>query len=107
MLRGLSSDAAGARWFVGGRRERRSQPPFHVSCWSGVTILLRPQEEGLSTALALFLTRQGCPATVVGSETVAVELPHTLHAKQARMEVDLYVRLWQALHGVRVEVVER
>jgi hypothetical protein len=72
-----------------------------------VTILLRPQEEGLSTALALFLTRQDCPATVVGSETVAVELPHTLHGEQARMEVDLYIRLWQALHGVRVEVIER
>jgi hypothetical protein len=70
-----------------------------------LTILLRPQEEGLSTALALFLTRQGCPAKVVGSETVQVELPHTVHAEQARMEVDLYVRLWQALHGVRVEVV--
>jgi hypothetical protein len=59
----------------------------------------------LSTALAVFLTRQGCPATVVGAETVAVELPHALHGEQARMEVDLYVRLWQALHGVRVEVV--
>jgi len=107
MLRRLGSDAAGARWFEGGRRDRRLQPPFYVS-WSGaVTILLRPQEEGLSTALALFLTRQGCPATVVGSETVAVELPHTLHREQARMEVDLYVRLWQALHGVRVDVVER
>jgi hypothetical protein len=71
-----------------------------------MTILLRPQEAGLSTALAAFLTRQGCPATVVGSETVRVELPHTLHGEQARMEVDLYVRLWQALHGVRIEVLE-
>jgi hypothetical protein len=71
-----------------------------------VTIILRPQEEGLSVALAIFLTRQGCPATVVGSETVAVEPPHTLHTQQARMEVDLYVRLWQALHGVRVGVIE-
>jgi hypothetical protein len=105
MLRGLSSDAAGARWVVGGRRERRSQPPFNVLL-GAVTILLRPQEEGLSTALALFLTKQGCPAKVVGPETVAAELPHELHREQARMEIDLYVRLWQALHGVRVDVVE-
>jgi hypothetical protein len=69
-----------------------------------LTILLRPQEAGLSTALALFLTRQGCPAKVVGSETVQVEPPHTLHHEQARLEVDLYIRLWQALHGVRVDV---
>jgi hypothetical protein len=89
----------------GGAKGDRSRPST-FSSWSGVTILLRPQEEGLSTALALFLTRQGCPAAVVGSETVAVELPHALHGQQARMEVDLYIRLWQALHGVRVELVE-
>ena len=88
----------------GGAKGDRSRPSTFLA-GAVVTILLRPHEEGLSTALAVFLTRQGCPATVVGSETVRVELPHTLHGKQARMEVDLYVRLWQALHGVRVEVV--
>ena len=72
-----------------------------------MTIFLRPNEPGLSAALALFLSRQGCPATVVGPETVEVELPHTLHGEQARMEVDLYVRLWQALHGVGVDVHDR
>jgi hypothetical protein len=89
----------------GGAKGDRSRPSTFLA---GVTvaILLRTQEKGLSTALALFLTRQGCPATVVGPETVAVELPHTLHGEQARMEVETYVRLWQALHGVRVEVVE-
>jgi hypothetical protein len=91
----------------GGAKGDRSRPSTFLGAAVTVTILLRPQEEGLSTALALFLTRQGCPATVVGSETVAVELPHALHAEQARMEVDLYVRLWQALHGVRVEFVGR
>jgi hypothetical protein len=90
----------------GGAKGDRSRPStFAVA--AVMTILLRPQEAGLSTALALFLTKQGCPAKVVGSETVRVELPHTLHAEQARMEVDLYVRLWQALNGVRVEVIER
>jgi hypothetical protein len=72
-----------------------------------VTLLLRPREPGLNTALAFFLSRQGCPAKAVGSETVEVELPHTFHLEQARMEVDVYVRLWQALHGVRVDVIER
>jgi hypothetical protein len=86
-----------------GDRSRSSTFAFRAA----LTILLRPQEAGLSTALALFLTRQGCPATVVGSETVRVELPHTVHAEQAHMEVDLYVRLWQALHSVCVEVIER
>ena len=85
----------------GGAKGDRSRPPRFLP-GAALTILLRPQEEGLTTALALFLTRQGCPATVVGADTVAVELPHELHGKQARMEVDLYIRLWQALHGVHV-----
>jgi hypothetical protein len=88
----------------GGAKGDRSRPST-FAFGAALTILLRPQEAGLSTALALFLTRQGCPATVVGSETVRVELPHEIHAEQARLEVDLYVRLWQALHGVRVEIV--
>ena len=90
----------------GGAKGDRSRPSTFLA-GAAVTILLRPQEEGLSTALALFLTKQGCPATVVGSDTIRVEMPHTLHGVQARMEVDLYVRLWQALHGIRVDVVER
>lgn len=88
----------------GGANGDRSRPSTFA--FGAALTILRPQEAGLSTALALFLTRQGCPAKVVGSETVSVELPHTLHAEQARLEVDLYIRLWQALHGVRVEVVE-
>ncbi len=92
-------------WSEGGAKGDRSRPSTSLA-GAAVTILLRPHEAGLSTALALFLTERGCPATVVGSETVRVELPHTLHGKQARMEVDLYVRLWQALHDVPVEVIE-
>jgi len=36
--------------------------------------------------------------------TVIVELPHVLHEEQARMELGLYIRLWQALHGVSVRI---
>src|SRR5512132_17477 len=90
----------------GGAKGDRSRPSTFFA-GAAVTILLRPQEAGLSTALAVFLTRQGCPASVVGSETVAVELPHALHAEQARMEVDLYVRLCPAPHASRLDVVER
>jgi hypothetical protein len=27
-----------------------------------------------------------------------VDLPHELHAEQARLELDLYLRVWQSLH---------
>jgi hypothetical protein len=71
-----------------------------------VTILLRLQQARLSTALAVFLSQHGCPARVCADETIEVELPHELHGEQARLEVDLYVRLWQALHGVGVDVLD-
>ena len=90
----------------GGAKGDRSRPSTFLG-GAVVKILLRTQEDGLSTALALFLTKQGCPATVVDSDIVAVEPPHELHGEQARMELETYVRLWQALHGVRVDVVER
>jgi hypothetical protein len=34
----------------------------------------------------------------VDAETLEVDLPHELHAEQARLELDLYLRVWQSLH---------
>jgi hypothetical protein len=34
-------------------------------------------------------------------------LPHDIHEEQARMELGLYERLWQALHAsARVDLIE-
>jgi hypothetical protein len=36
------------------------------------------------------------------------EFPHELHAEQARLELDLYLRVWQSLHEwSAVEYVEK
>ena len=43
-------------------------------------------------------------AEVAKDGSVIVELPHVLHQEQARMELGLYIRLWQALHGVSVRI---
>jgi hypothetical protein len=67
---------------------------------------LRTREPELAPALALFLRRQGCAAHVRPDGTVSVELPHDLHEKQAQMELELYVRLWEVLHGTRIEVLD-
>ena len=32
-------------------------------------------------------------------------LPHELHDQQARMEVDLYLRVWESLHDSRIDIV--
>ena len=73
-----------------------------------MTIQLRPSEPGVEGDLASFMHRHGCRAEVAEDGSVLVELPHDIHEEQAHMELGLYVRLWQALHGisVRVELIE-
>jgi hypothetical protein len=71
---------------------------------ASMTIRLRPSEPGVGDDLALFLCRHECRAEVAGDGTVVVELPHVLHQEQARMELELYIRLWQALRGISVRV---
>jgi hypothetical protein len=69
-----------------------------------MAIRLQPNEPEACNDLALFLCRHGCCAEVTRGGVVIVELPHVLHDKQARMELGIYIRLWQALHGVSVHV---
>jgi hypothetical protein len=42
--------------------------------------------------------RRECAVVQIDVKTLDVELPHELHAQQARLEVDLYLRVWQSLH---------
>jgi hypothetical protein len=61
----------------------------------------------LLTTCAIFEWRE-CAAVQIDAETLEVELPHELHAEQARLELDLYLRVWQSLHGWSpVEYVEK
>lgn len=70
-------------------------------------ICLRPSDPETCDELAFFLRRHECSAEVGEEGTVFVELPHALHEEQARMELSLYIRLWQALKcvSVRIDVV--
>jgi hypothetical protein len=67
-------------------------------------IRLRPSEPGIADDLASFLSRHDCRAEVAEDGTVMVELPHVLHRAQARMELELCIRLWQALRGVGIAI---
>jgi hypothetical protein len=71
-----------------------------------MTIRLQLSDPDLADALARFLSQRECPAEAAEDGTVNVELAHALHDEQARMEVELYVRVWQALHGVGVDFLE-
>jgi hypothetical protein len=71
-----------------------------------MTIRLRLSDPGSADALALFLSRRECPAEAAEDGTVMVELAHAPHEEQARMELELYVRVWQALHGIGVDLLD-
>jgi hypothetical protein len=45
-----------------------------------------------------FLRRADCRAEADGDATVVVEVPAAHNDEQARMEVDLYLKAWQASH---------
>ena len=59
---------------------------------------------GLAEDLVDFLRRRECAAEVVAA-VIEVELPRELGGERARLELDLLLRVWQALHtGAEVKV---
>jgi hypothetical protein len=73
---------------------------------ASMTIRVRLSEPGLADGLALFLCRHECRAEAAEDGTVMVDVADALHQEQARLEVELYVRVWQALHGIGVDFID-
>ena len=70
-------------------------------------VRLRLSDPELVQSLREFLERRECAIVRIDDEVVEVELPHELHEEQARLELDLYLRVWQSLHRwAPVEYVE-
>jgi hypothetical protein len=61
-------------------------------------VRLRLGDPDLAASLSDFLRRRDCAVDAVDNETLDVSLPHELHEEQARLELDLYLRVWQSLH---------
>ena len=70
-------------------------------------VRLRLSNKDLTDDLLAFLQRRECVGErIEGSNLLEVALPHTLHDKQAQMELDLLLRVWQVMHpGIKIEVV--
>jgi hypothetical protein len=70
-------------------------------------VRLRLSNQDLADDLLDFLRRRECPSErIEGTDLLEVALPHTLHEKQAEMELDLLLRVWQLLHpGNKIEVM--
>jgi hypothetical protein len=72
-----------------------------------MSVRLQLDDPALVDNLLDFLRRRGCPGEREGEGVIDVELPPGLALDEARLELDLYLRVWQSLHGwTRVDVVE-
>ena len=70
-------------------------------------VRLRLEDPALAEDLLDFLRKRDCPGERESEDTIEVELPHELNVEQARLELDLYLRVWQSLHGwTGVDAVE-
>jgi IS5 family transposase len=61
-------------------------------------VRLRLSDPELADSLGDFLQRRECAVVQLEADILDVSLPHELHAAQARLELDLYLRVWQSLH---------
>jgi hypothetical protein len=68
-------------------------------------VMLRLSDPGERDALRAFLEKRECRVAEIAPDLLRVGLPHELHDQQARLEVDLYLRVWESLHHSRVEIV--
>jgi hypothetical protein len=68
-------------------------------------VTLRLSDPGERDALRTFLEKRECRVAEIAPDVLRVGLPHELHDQQARLEVDLYLRVWQSLHDSRVEIL--
>ncbi len=69
-------------------------------------IQLRLSDQQATNDLLDFFQRREMSARRVGKDGLAVELPESLQARQARMEIELLLRVWQLMNpNIRVDVV--
>ena len=61
-------------------------------------VRLRLHDPELAESLCDFLERRECVVVQLQTDMLEVALPHERDTEQARLELDLYLRVWQSLH---------
>jgi hypothetical protein len=61
-------------------------------------VLVKLSDPALVDDLVDFLTQSGCIAEVKDPTTVLVSIPRSLRTDAAQLELDLYLRVWEATH---------
>jgi hypothetical protein len=68
-------------------------------------VTLRLSDPAERDAFRSFLEKRECHVQELPGGLLRVGLPHQLHEQQARLEVDLYLRVWESLHDSRIDIV--
>jgi len=68
-------------------------------------VTLRLSDPAETDAFRAFLEKRECHVQELANGLLRVALPHELHEQQARLEVDLYLRVWESLHDSRIDTV--
>jgi hypothetical protein len=63
-----------------------------------LTVRLRLGDPALADELLFFFRRRDSRAELVEDDVVEVTILHVLDDRQGRLELDLYLRVWEALH---------
>ena len=61
-------------------------------------MLVKLSDPALVDDLVDFLSRSGCIAQAQDETTVLVSIPRSLREDAAQLELDLYLRVWEATH---------
>lgn len=61
-------------------------------------MLVKLSNPALVDDLVEFLSRSGCVAEAQDETTVLVSIPRSLRDDAAQLELDLYLRVWEATH---------
>lgn len=68
-------------------------------------VKLRLSDPTERESVRAFLEKRECRVEALGTDLLRVDLPHELHDEQARLELDLYLRVWESLHDGRIDVI--
>jgi hypothetical protein len=68
-------------------------------------VKLRLSDPGERDSVRAFLERRECHVEELAADVLRVDLPHELHDEQARLEIDLLLRVWESLHDSHIDLI--
>jgi hypothetical protein len=68
-------------------------------------VKLRLSDPRERDSVRAFLERRECHVEELAPDVLRVDLPHELDDEQARLEIDLLLRVWESLHDSHIDLI--